>query len=49
MGSYNIKRIGTFTIILIPMIIIYTELLIPQNIYSKEINNDNSTLSTLND
>ena len=47
MGSYNLKRIGGFIIILISMmmiIILYTELLpIHQNIYAESINNDNST------
>jgi hypothetical protein len=50
MRSYNIKRIGTFTIILISIMIIafYIELSISQNIYAQSINND-STISTLND
>jgi hypothetical protein len=50
MRSYNVKRIGTFTIILISIMIIafYIELSISQNIYAQSINND-STISTLND
>ena len=51
MRSYNVKRIGTFTIILISIMIIafYIELSISQNIYAQSTTNNDSSISTLDD
>jgi hypothetical protein len=51
MKSYNVRRFGTFTIILISMMVIVSSiaLSIPQNTYAQSTNNDNSTISTIDD
>jgi hypothetical protein len=50
MISYNVGRFGTFTIILLSMMVVVSSIasLIPQNIYSQSTNND-SAISTLDD
>ena len=50
MKSYNVGRFGTFTIILLSMMVIvsYITLSIPQNIYAQSTNND-SAISNLDD
>src|SRR6186997_1518020 len=50
MKSYNVGRFGTFTIILLSMMVVVSSitLSICQNIYAQSINND-STISTLDD
>jgi hypothetical protein len=54
MISYNLGRFGTFrtfTIILLSMMVIISSiaLSIPQNIYAQSTNNDDSTISTVDD
>ena len=51
MKSYNVRRFGTFTIILLSMMVIISSiaLSIPQNIYAQSTNNDDSTISTIDD
>ena len=51
MKSYNVGRFGTFTIILLSMMIIvsYIALSIPQNIYAQSTTNNDSTISNLDD
>jgi len=51
MKSYNVRRFGTFTIILLSMMVIISSiaLSIPQNIYAQSTNNDDSTISTVGD
>ena len=51
MKSYNVGRLGTFTIILLSMMVVvsYIALSIPQNIYAQSTTNNDSTISTLND
>ena len=51
MKSCNIRRFGTFTIILLSMMGIVSSiaLSIPQNIYAQSTNNDDSTISTIDD
>jgi hypothetical protein len=51
MKSYNVRRFGTFTIILLSMMVIISSiaLSIPQNIYAQSTNNDDSTISTVDD
>ena len=52
MKSYNIiRRFGTFTIILTLMMVIVSSiaLSIPQNVYAQSTNNDDSTISTIDD
>ncbi|MGE5661925.1 MAG: hypothetical protein ACM3X1_06715 [Ignavibacteriales bacterium] len=51
MKSYYFRRFGTFTIILLSVIVIISSiaLSIPQNIYAQSTNNDDSTISTLGD
>jgi hypothetical protein len=50
MKSYNVGRFGTFTIILLSMMVVVSSIasLIPQNIYAQSTNND-SAISTLDD
>ena len=50
MKSYNVERFGIFTIILLSMMVmvLFTALSVPQNIYAQSTNND-STISTLDD
>jgi len=50
MKSYNVGRFGTFTTILLSMIVVVSSiaLSIPQNIYGQSTNND-SKISTLDD
>jgi hypothetical protein len=50
MKSY-VSRFGAFTIILISMMVIVSSiaLSIPQNTYAQSTNNDNSTISTIDD
>jgi hypothetical protein len=50
MKSYNVRRFGTFTIILLSMMVIVSSiaLSIPQNIYAQSTNND-SAISNLDD
>jgi hypothetical protein len=51
MKSYNVSQFGTFTIILLTMMTIVSSiaLSIPQNIYAQSTNNDDSTISTIDD
>jgi hypothetical protein len=51
MKSCNVGRFGTFTIILLSMMVVvsYIALSIPQNIYAQSTTNNDSTISTLND
>ena len=53
MKSYKvIRRFGTFTITLLSMVVIVSSsvaLLISQNIYAQSTNNDDSTISTIDD
>lgn len=51
MKSYNVKRFGIFTIILLSMMIVVSSiaLSIPQNIYAQSTTNNDSTISTLDD
>ena len=51
MKSYNVGRFGTFTIILLSMMVVvsYIALSIPQNIYAQSTTNNDSTISTLDD
>ena len=51
MKSYNVRRFGTFTIILLSMMVVvsYIALSIPQNIYAQSTTNNDSTISTLDD
>ena len=51
MKSYNVGRFGTFTIILLSMMVVvsYIALSIPQNIYAQSTTNKDSTISTLDD
>ena len=51
MKSYNVGRFGTFTIILLTMMVIVSSiaLSIPQNIYSQSTTNNDSAISTLDD
>jgi hypothetical protein len=51
MKSYNVGRLGTFTIILLSMMVVvsYIALSIPQNIYAQSTTNNDSTISTLDD
>jgi hypothetical protein len=51
MKSYIIRRFGTFTIILLSMMVIISSvaLSIPQNTYAQSTNNDDSTISTIDD
>ena len=51
MKSYNVRRFGTFTIILLSMMVIVSSiaLSIPQNIYAQSTTNNDSAISTLDD
>ena len=51
MKSYNVSRFVTFTIILLSMMVIVSSiaLSIPQNIYAQSTNNDDSTITTIDD
>jgi hypothetical protein len=51
MNSSNVEIFGTFTIVLLSMMVVesFVELLNPQNIYAQSTNNDDSTTSTLDD
>jgi hypothetical protein len=51
MKSYNVRRFGTFTIIQLSMMVILSHiaLSIPQNVYAQSTDNDDSTLSTIED
>ena len=51
MKSYNVGRFGTFTIILLSMMVVvsYIALSIPQNIYAQSTTNNDLTISTLDD
>ena len=51
MKSYNVGRFGTFTIILLSMMVIVSSiaLSIPQNIYAQSTTNNDSAISTLDD
>ncbi len=51
MKSYNVGRFGTFTIILLSMMVIVSSiaLSIPQNIYAQSTTNNVSAISTLDD
>ena len=51
MKSYNVGRFGTFTIILLSMMVAVSSiaLSIPQNIYAQSTTNNDSTVSTLDD
>ena len=51
MSSSNVEIFGTFTIILLSMMVMisFVELSIPQNIYAQSTNNDDSTISTIDD
>jgi hypothetical protein len=51
MKSYNVRRFGTFTIILLSMMVIVSSiaLSIPQNIYAQSTTNNDSTISNLDD
>ena len=51
MKSYNVSQFGTFTIILLTMMTIVSSiaLSIPQNIHAQPTNNDDSTISTIDD
>ena len=51
MKSCNVRRFGTFTIIQLSMMVILSHiaLSIPQNVYAQSTNNDDSTISTIDD
>jgi hypothetical protein len=51
MKSYNVRRFGTFTIIQLSMMVILSHiaLSIPQNVYAQSTDNDDSTISTIDD
>ncbi|MDW0150867.1 MAG: hypothetical protein QOK89_10830 [Nitrososphaeraceae archaeon] len=51
MKSYNVRRFGTFTIILLSMMVIASSiaLSIPQNIYAQSTTNNDSAISNLDD
>ena len=52
MKSYNVSRFGTFAITLLSMVVIVSSsitLSIPQNLYAQSTNNDDSTISTIDD
>jgi hypothetical protein len=51
MKSHNIRRFGRFTILLLSMMVIVSSiaLSIPQNIYAQSTNNDDTTISTIDD
>ena len=51
MKSYNVRRFGTFTIIILTMMVIVSSiaLSIPQNIYAQSTTNNDSAISTLDD
>ena len=51
MKSYNVGRFGTFTIILLSMMVVVSSiaLSIPQNIYAQSTTNNDSTISNLDD
>jgi hypothetical protein len=51
MKSYNVRRFGTFTIIILTMMVIVSSiaLSIPQNIYAQSTTNNDSTISNLDD
>jgi hypothetical protein len=51
MNSYNVEIFGTFTIIVLSMMVVvsFIELPIPLNIYAQSTNNDDSTISTIDD
>ncbi|MGI0050786.1 MAG: hypothetical protein ACRD8K_03520 [Nitrososphaeraceae archaeon] len=51
MKSYNVKKFGTFTIILLSMMVVvsYIALSIPQNIYAQSTTNNDSSISDLDD
>lgn len=51
MKSYNVRRFGTFTIILLSMMVVVSSiaLSIPQNIYAQSTTNNDSSISTLDD
>ena len=51
MKSFSIERFGTFTIILLSMVVIVSSLAlsIPQNIYAQSTTNNDSTISNLDD
>jgi hypothetical protein len=51
MSSSNVEIFGTFTIVLLSMMVVvsFVELPIPQNIYTQSTNNDDSTISTIDD
>jgi hypothetical protein len=51
MKSYNVRRFGTFTIILLLMMVIVSSiaLSIPQNIYAQSTTNNDSAISNLDD
>ena len=51
MKSYNVSRFVTFTIILFSMMVIVSSIALsrPPNIYAQSTNNDDSTMSTIDD
>jgi len=52
MKSYNVSRFGTFAITLLSMVVIVSSsitLSIPQNLYAQSTNNNDSTISTIDD
>ena len=51
MKSYNVGRFGTFTIILLTMMVIVSSIAIsiPQNVYAQSTTNNDSAISTLDD
>ena len=52
MKSYDARRFGTFTITLLSMVVIVSSsvaLSIPQNVYAQSTNNNDSTISTIDD
>lgn len=51
MKSYNVRKFGTFTIILLSMMVIVSSiaLSIPQNIYAQSTTNNDSAISNLDD
>ncbi len=51
MKSYNVRRFGIFTIVLLSMMVIVSPiaLTIPQNIYAQSTTNNDSSISTLDD
>jgi len=51
MKSYNVRRFVTFTIIQLSMMVILSHiaLSIPQNVYAQSTDNDDSTISTIDD